>query len=41
MNYYPAIEKCYYVTILLKISVGATKIIYNESFKDNDSSFAM
>ena len=28
----------YYVSIFLKISIGAVKIMINESFSDNDSS---
>ena len=32
-------EKCYYVSILLKMSKRTTNIIPNKSFKDNDRSF--
>ena len=39
-NFYPVIEKCYYVSILSKISIGAAKIIHNKSF-ENGCSIAM
>ena len=35
-NICPDIEKYYYLSILLKCSIGATNIIHNESFKDNN-----
>ena len=40
-NICPDIEKYYYLPILLMCSVGATNIIHNESFKDNNWSFVV
>ena len=34
LKFCSAIEKCYYLAILLKMSIGAAKIIYCELFKD-------
>ena len=36
-----AIEKWYYLSILLKMSIGAAKITHCELFKDKDCSIAM
>ena len=36
-NFWPGIEKCYQLPILLRTSIGAAKIAHNESFKDNCS----
>ena len=33
-NFCPAIEKCYYMSIFFKMSIRATNVIHNESFKD-------
>ena len=36
LNFCPDIEKCHYLPILLKISIGVARITHKESFKDND-----
>ena len=36
-NFWPGIEKCHQLPILLRTSIGAAKITHNESFKDNCS----
>ena len=41
LNFCPTVEKCYYLPILLKISIEAVKITHNESFKDNGCSIAI
>ena len=36
-NFWPGIEKCHQLPILLRTSIGAAKITHNDLFKDNFS----
>ena len=40
-NFFCAMKKSYYVSILLKTSAGTAKIFHNETFKDNSPSTTM
>ena len=40
-KFFSAIEKCYYVSILLKMFLGTAKIFHNKPIKDNNSSITM
>ena len=40
LNFYPATEKCYCLSIL-KMFIGAAKTTHTESFKNNGSSIVM
>ena len=41
LNIFPAVEKCYYLSILLKMVIGTVEITHRKSLKDSNCSIAM